>query len=181
MSYEEGKPYYHKKLKITNKRKKMKIVIITVIILSIVGAIGSLAYNAGFIPITSFLDVKEPPGTYLEINTEDLIEKYPEISDMPNLDKIKYKAYGTDESVESIANYYEEKLKKDGYTPVRDGTAYLDGKTFQYYGFLKGFTAVGVLLVSGANEEIGYDTMIIYTTGSALNYKEILDWYQNQT
>ncbi len=181
MNCEGEKPDYHKKFEITNKRKKVKIVVAIIVILSIVGAIGSLAYSAGFIPVKDFLDVKEPPGSYVELNAEDFIEEYPEINDMPNLDKIKYKAYGADESVESIAKYYKEKMEKDGYNLLREGTAYLDGKNFQYYGFLKGLTAVGVLLVSGADQEIGHNTMVVYTTGSALDYKEILDWYQNQT
>jgi len=178
MSYEE-KPEYNKKFKITNK--KIKIVVAAVIILSIVGAIGSLAYSAGFIPITGFLDINTPPGTYSELNTNELIENYPEVNDMPNLDKIKYKAYGTDGSVESIASYYQEKLEKEGYKLLREGTLHLDGKTFQYYGFLKGLTVVGILLTPDAENETGYGTMVVYTTGSALDYQEILNWYENQT
>jgi len=181
MFYEEEKTGYKKKFKITNKRKKVKIVVVILVILSVVGAIGTLAYNSGFIPIAGFLDVKEPPGTYVEINAEDFIEEYPEINDMPNLDKIKYKAYGTDESLDYIASYYKEKMEKEGYNLIEEGTAYLDGKNVQYYGFLKGLTAVGILLVSGAYQEIGYNTMVIYTTGSALDYRDILEWYQNQT
>ncbi|MDH7516990.1 MAG: hypothetical protein QHH19_01400 [Candidatus Thermoplasmatota archaeon] len=181
MFHEEKKPLDYNKIKFSNKRKKMKIVVIVIIVLSIVSTIGVLAYNAGFIPITGFLDVKAPPGSYVELNAEEFIEKYPQINDMPNLDKIKYRFYGADESVDSIANYYKEKLGKEGYSLVREGTIYLDKKTFHYYGFLKGLTAVGVLLASVADEEFGYNTLVVYTTGNALDYKEILDWYQNQT
>ncbi len=180
MPYDEEKPEYEKKFKISNKSRKLKIVIAAIVIVSIVGAIGSLAYSAGFIPITGLLDVKEPAGDYVELNTEEYLEEYPEINEIPNLDKIKYQAYGTDESVESVESYYEEKLRKEGYGLIREGRVSLSGKTFQYYGFLKGLTAVGVLLVSGAEEEVGYDTMVVYTTGSAFDYKEILEWYQNQ-
>jgi len=180
MTYDKENSEYHKSFEIKNNRKKLKIVVAIILILSIVGAIGSLAYSAGFIPLVGFLDVTEPPGYYVELNTEDFIEQYPEINDMPNLDKIKYKAYGSDESVDYIANYYKEKMEKEGYKLIQEGTAYLDGKNFLYYGFLKGLTAVGILLASGADQAISHNTMVIYTTGSALDYKEILDWYQNQ-
>jgi hypothetical protein len=45
---------------------------------------------------------------------------------------------------------------------------------------LKGITAVVIIATSDGIEEIGYKTEVLYTTGNALDFKAILDWYENQ-
>jgi hypothetical protein len=96
---------------------------------------------------------------------------------MPNLDKIEYEAYDTDESVSNITESYQDKLISEGYSLKYSGTVELDGVTFNVYGYLKGFTAVGILTTDEITDD--YDSLVVYATGNALDFKEILDWYQD--
>lgn len=181
--YLEKKEEVHKpdvKFRITRNKRKFKFLIITTVALVLVLTISCIAYSAGFIPITEFLDVKKPVGTSVELNIDDYLEEYPKLNDMPNLDKIKKAAYGTDSSVSSVISDYTEKLEKEGYGLKYQGIGNLDGKSFKYYGFLKGLTAVVVILIPDSESETGYDTTILYATGNALDFKAMLDWYENQ-
>jgi hypothetical protein len=126
------------------------------------------------------LSVKKPVGDSVELNVDDYLKEYPEFNEIPNLDKIKKAAYGTDASIDTVISDYTEKLNKEGYSLKYDGTGDLDGNSFQYYGFLKGITAVVIIVTSDGNKELAYKTEVLYTTGNALDFKAILDWYENQ-
>jgi hypothetical protein len=54
-----------------------------------------------------------------------------------------------------------------------------DGRQFRVVGFLKGLTVVGVVVTDDADDEFGYDTVVLYATGSAFDFQEILEWYQS--
>ena len=177
MHNKEKDPKIDKKPKTIHKRKIAKILVIGIIVLVIIGAVSGIAYNNGFIPITGLMSVKEPIGNAVALNADSYIEAYPELEDIPNLDKIKYKIYGTDESASIIANDYKQKLQKEGYSVKYAGTVELEEMSFEFTGYLKGLTVVGII-TSEDGEEFGYNTIVLYTTGSALDYMEILDWYQ---
>ena len=134
-----------------------------------------MTFSFGFIPIG--LSVIEPIGNVKTVNVEDLIEELPSMADMPNLDKIEYEAYDTDESVSNITENYQDKLVSEGYSLKYSGTVELDGVTFNVYGYLKGLTAVGILTTDEITDD--YDSLVLYATGNALDFKEILEWYQN--
>ena len=59
-----------------------------------------VAYSFGYIPIG--LSVKPPIGNIEEIQIDQYKEKYQELSDIPNLDKIVYEVFGTDETLDSV-------------------------------------------------------------------------------
>jgi hypothetical protein len=161
------------------KRKVVKTLLIVVPILVLVGIVAGYAYNAGFIPITGFMDVKAPYGDSVELDVSTYIDEYPEFEDIPNLDKIKHSAYGTDESVNTVVSNYKQQLQGEGYSVKYEGTMDFEGRQFRVVGFLKGLTAVGVVVTDDADDEFGYDTVVLYATGSAFDFQEILEWYQN--
>ena len=163
-----------------HKRKTAKILITSVIVIIVAGAISGVAYNAGFLPITGLLNVKEPAGSSIvSLNIESYMEMCPELADMPNLDHIKYEAFGTDVSTSVVIDEYTRQLEAEGYHVEYEGTVEMDESSFQFVGFLKGLTAVGIIVVDEHTEDIGHDTVVLYATGNALDFKEILDWYQN--
>jgi hypothetical protein len=133
-----------------------------------------ISYSFGFIPIG--LSVIEPIGNVKTVNVEDLIEELPSMADMPNLDKIEYEAYDTDESISNICESYQNKLISEGYSLRYSGTVELDGVTFDVYGYLKGLTAVGILTTDEITDD--YDSLVLYATGNAMDFREILDWYK---
>jgi len=162
------------------KKKTVKKLLIVVPVLVIVGIVIGFIYNAGFIPIVGFLDVKEPVGTPVGLDIDSYMEEYPQIGDIPNLDKIKYGVYGTDESIAAVLDSYKEELGHEGYTVIYEGTGEIEGMNFSFIGFLKGLTAVGIITTSEASDELGYDTVVLYATGNAFDFREILDWYQEK-
>ena len=149
-----------------------------VIATALIGTGGFVAYNAGFVPINEFLEVQKPAGTAVELNAGKFMDECPEFENIPNLDKIKYKIYGTNESISSVVTEYKQKLEKEGYSVKYNGTVYAGEMSFQYYGFLKGITAVGVIMTSDANRISGYETVVLYAIGNVFDYKEIIDWYR---
>jgi len=172
--------YKHvKTLHTVHKRKTAKILITSAIVILVVGAIGGIAYNAGFLPITGLLSVKEPAGSSVPLDIESYMEMYPELAEMPNLDHIKYEAFGTDVSTNVVIDEYTQQLEAEGYHVEYDGTVEMDGSSLQFVGFLKGLTAVGIIITDEPAEDVGHDTVVLYATGNALDFKEILDWYQN--
>lgn len=160
------------------KRKTVRILLTLIPIVVLVGIVGGFAYNAGFIPIKEFLSVREPIGNSVELDIDSYMEEYPELEGIPNLDKIKYSVYGTDASTNAVVNDYRSDLENEGYTVKYEGTKDLEGRHFRVIGFLKGFTAVGIVVTSDTDDEFGSDTAVIYATGSAFDFQEILDWYQ---
>jgi len=102
-----------------------------------------------------------------------------EIITLPNLDKITYQGYGTDATADIVYNEYKTDLVSEGYTIKYEGTGFMGSKSFQYIGFLKGITAVGIIISSDAIEETGHETAIMYMTGNGFDFIPILDWYQS--
>jgi len=165
--------------KLKRRRKTIiQLMAISITIMIFLGFCGSIAFNAGYIPITEFMDVKEPDGDADEINIDEHMHKHPEIRKLPFIDKLKYKVYGTNRSIDTVANDYKKMLKNDGFKVLYEGTAYKEEIPFRYYGYLKGFTAVGIVMTSDENITLNYETMVLYTTGSAFDYREILNWYK---
>ncbi len=50
---------------------------------------------------------------------------------------------------------------------------------FKFTAYLKGLTAV-VIIVAENCEAFDDDTVVLYTTGNAFYYREILNWHNNQ-
>ena len=163
---------YVKKSQTKGKIKNVKILTIGITVLVIIGGLGCVAYNAGFLPIKGILNTIKPVGASAELDIDNYMAEYLKLEDIPNLDKIKYAAYGTDESITVVADDYKEKLEKKGYNVKYEGTGCTEGRN------LKGLTAVGIIMTPDTSEEFGYETTLLYTTGNAFEYKEILDWYE---
>ena len=88
-----------------SKRKTIKYTILIIIPIIII----FILYINGFIPIG--LSAKAPIGTIEEIEVEQYIEKNPELSDLPDYDKILYKIFGTDEEIADVLDSYKEILQ----------------------------------------------------------------------
>jgi hypothetical protein len=172
---------YDEEKSIRKKRKKVKIFAVSIILIIILGIFGSVVYNAGYIPLKRFMDVKKPIGDADEINIDDHLYRHPEIRQFPYLDKLKYKVFGTNRSINVVANNYKEKLENEGYNLLYSGVAYKDEIPFKYYGYLKGLTGVGIIITDDENVTLDYETMVLYTTGSALDYRKILLWYKDNS
>jgi hypothetical protein len=173
---ENNKDNIDKKSPIVKKksRKLLSVVIVIIIISS----------TFLYLNITNYLpflsETKQPVGNIEPINTQKYIEEYPELGEMPNLDKIKYDAWKTDSTVEQVIDAYKQDLSKGGYSLQYENTIDFDGKEYYALGFLKGLTAVGILISSDTNFGDDYDSEVLYATGNALDFKEILDWYKSQ-
>jgi len=156
------------------KKRTLKFTIISLVVISTV----FIAYSMGFIPIG--LSVKPPIGNIEEIQINQYFEKYPELNDIPNLDKIVYEVFGTDESMDSVLNNYEKELKNEGYSLKYKGTGYATGKSFKYIGYQKGLIAVGIIVSDEAYEDINYETVVLYMTANCFDFVPLLNWYQEK-
>ena len=175
---EETNHTFNEERKNKRKRKIIKLLAVSVVITILLGVFGPVVYNAGYIPITRFMDVKKPVGDSEEINIDEHLNKHPEIRDFPFLDKLKYRVFGTNKSLNAVANGYKQKLKNEGFKILYEGIAYREEIPFHYYGYLKGFTGVGIIITSDENVTSDYETMVLYTTGNAFVYRDIFNWYK---
>lgn len=178
MQYNIEQHKHKNKTLFNNKLTVVKKIIYVFVFLIIVGGIATLINNAGLLPIKDFLDIQEPIGDNEEITIESYMEEYPELKEIPNFKNINYGVYGSDASEEAIADEYKDKLISDGYYLKYQGTGTHDGSDFQYYGYLKGITAVGIVTTSDTEEKFDHETVVMYTTGFASDYIDILKWYQ---
>lgn len=161
------------------KRRIVKFVLISVVVLLVVGSVGVVAFHAGFLPINEFLNIKEPAGSAVPLSIANYIESYPELAQIPNLDHIKYQAFGTDASPATIFAEYVDQLCREGYHLKYQGTGDFGDISFEFAGYLKGLTAVGIIVLSGALDYVGHESVVFYTTGNALQFQAMLDWYEN--
>lgn len=142
---------------------------------AIIGVVVSSSFNAGFIPVKSFLEIKEPIGNAQEINVEESIERYSlPIKEIPTFENVKYKIYGTNQGKSVIEADYKDELKSEGYELKYSGTQNIKGFDITYYGFIKGLTAVVILTTSDDIYLDEYETLVLYSTGSVFDYAEIL-------
>jgi len=170
---EQDKPV--KKKKPYKKNKNIRRILCLFIIM---GLFGVVAFNLGYMPIKAFLNVPEPIGCAGEINIDSYMKEYAVIQGIPKLDKIKYKVFVSDASLETVANYYIYELKKDGYSFNYQGTVTKKDITFHYYGFEKGITAIGIILTDDTNDLFGHETAVLSTIGSIYDYQDIVSWYK---
>jgi len=169
---EQDKPV--KKKKPHKKNKNIKRILSFFIIMTLFGVV---AFNLGYLPIKAFLTVPEPIGCAGEINIDSYMKEYAVIQGIPKLDKIKYKVFVSDATLETVANQYIYKLKKEGYSNDYHGTITKKGITFHYYGFVKGITAIGIILTDDVESLFGHETAVLSTIGSIYDYQDIINWY----
>lgn len=156
-----------------NIKWKKKLAVIGIIVICILSIFLILAY-LNYLPF--FLKPVKPIGNYEEKTMDSYIEKYPLISDIPNLDKIEKNFYNTDENSTSIIEFYKQKLSEEGYSLKYEDTIQIEGYEFTVLGYTKGVTAVGILISNNGSD----GSEVIYTTGNAVDFIDILEWYQNQ-
>jgi len=150
------------------------------IIMTICGAVGGtyVAHDAGYIPITQIMDTKEPVG-YQPVCSSCIEENYRDIiSEIPNLNKIKYNVYISTSNHLEIVQDYNDRLKDEGYQLETSGEKNFRNITIYYYGFIKGITAVGIAIVKGS--QLGFpeaESFILYSTGNVMDYQAIINWY----
>jgi len=72
----------------------------------------------------------EPTGNVETINVDQVMKDFPELADMPNLDRIQYKAFGTDATVDDVNQDYEQRLAMAGYNLEYSEAVEIDGVCF---------------------------------------------------
>ncbi|MBN2066250.1 MAG: hypothetical protein JW771_05530 [Candidatus Thermoplasmatota archaeon] len=161
------------------KRRIMKLMLLSVVVVLVVGSVGVIAFHAGFLPINEFLSIKEPAGSAVPLSVAGYMQAYPELAQIPNLDQIKYEAFGTDASLSLVFAEYDDELRNEGYHREYQGTGQFGDALFEFAGYLKGLTAVGIIALSGASDYAGHETVVFYSTGNALEFQAMLEWYEN--
>ena len=141
----------------------------------VIGIVLSSSFNAGYIPVKRFLEIKEPIGVIAEINIEETIEKYSlPVGAIPTFEKVKYKIYGSNQRKPVIEADYIDELTNEGFILEYRGGKTVRGFDLNYYGFIKGLTAVVVIMTSDNIYINDYNTLVLYSTGSVFDYAEIL-------
>ena len=167
-----------KKISMFIKRKSGKLLLIVVFI-AIMSSSAILYLN--FINYLTFSsELKQPMGNIESVNTEKYLQQHPEISEMPNLDKIKYAAWKSDLTIIQVANSYKKDLLEERYDLKYENTIFFNGKVYYVLGFLKDLTAVGILISLDTNVFDNYKSEVIYASGNVFYFNEILNWYQSQ-
>jgi len=133
-------------------------------------------FNLGYLPIKALMHTPEPIACRGELKIDQYMDQYPAMKSIPKLDNIKFNVYLSDASLKTVANNYKYKLEKDGYDLDYDGIVTKKGKTFHYYGFVKGLTAIGILISDDISKIFGYETVVLSSIGNIYDYKEIITW-----
>jgi len=159
--------------------------IIPILVASLTVGAGAtyVAHDAGYIPMKQLMTTEEPVG-YQQICSDCIINRlgdYKNILDeIPNLDKIKYEVYVSQSNHLEITQDYKNKLEQKGYSIKFDGTKTVQNMEIKYIFFIKGLTGIGIAITDG--EQLGYPeakSIVLYTTGNVMDYKEIYEWYVN--
>ena len=162
------------------KRKRGPIYYVSIIIVFLILITAfTTTYNAGYIPIKSLMEVKEPSGNAREISYTQVKEKYPLIDSIPEIKAVKHKLYGTDDPIPNVANKYERDLLSDGFKLKYCDNTEIKGVNVHYYGYLKGFTAVVILMTSDDVGVANTETIVLYSTSNIFSYKAIINKYSN--
>lgn len=159
------------------KQKSRKLLLIFVVFIIVLLIFLYLNFT-NYLPFLS--KTKQPMGNVESINIQKYIEENPEIREMPNLDKINYDAWRSNLTIEQLIDSYKQDLLKNGYNLRYEDTINFDGKEYYVLGFLKGITAVGILISIDKTYGDKYNSEVIYATGNVLDFNEIIDWYQSQ-
>lgn len=126
------------------------------------------------------LDIHEPIGAYNKIDVDDFRDRYPvldaEFQKIPHINDIKYGIYETKYSADDVMDDYDNLLSSLGYGLKKRGfTVFVF--PFKYCGYLKVGVAVGIL---ATDQILGYDTLVLYTTGSSLHYNDIANYFDGK-
>jgi hypothetical protein len=169
----DKKNIFCKKTKINHKKRFAVFFICFIILIPILAT----SYNAGFLPISPLLPIKEPIGNAKEITIAKIGEKYPVVKSIPEINSLKHGMYSTDEAISIVSNCYILEIEGEGYGLKYEGEKNIKGFNVHYLGFIKGLTAV-VILMTDDDIDIGKDnTFVIYTTGSVFEYKSMIGKY----
>ena len=143
--------------------------------LVITGIILTSSFNAGYLPIKQFLEIKEPIGISEEIDIKEAIEKYSlPLDSIPSFDGVNYKIYATDQIKPVIEADYKDELTTEGFNLKYMGVKNIKGFDLYYYGFIKGITAVFIIINTDQTYNEDYKTLVLYSTGNVFDYAEIL-------
>jgi len=173
-----------------------------VMVILIVTGGGWVAAANGYIPIKTldiFSSLKEvpPPGNAIEITINQAIEGCPaNVKKMldnatitiPHYNDILIKLYSTNATPFQVLEFYSNRLSDKGYDCIKVGmlfiddefgylsTAYHSGDScVDYYGYSKGLTAVGIIIVSDGSA----NCLVLYTSGYIIYYQDIVQWLQH--
>jgi hypothetical protein len=159
-------------VEIKTPKKRSKKLVIALFSLVTISVLILYFCLSGFIPVPGFYETVEPAGNHEEVPLENYIEETPEIADMPNLDKIEHTIWKTDSTSEEIIETYKQQLGDEGYNLEYEGKVSFENKEYTVLGFLKGLNAAGILISDEGD--------VVYASGFATDFIEIVEWYQSQ-
>jgi len=176
------KPVYTPKTSFKPKKQKkgLKFYVSIAVVFLLFITVFSTTFNAGYIPIDQFLEIKEPSGNSREISYMQVEEKYPIVDSIPEIRTVKHKLFGTDNTISNVADDYEKRLMRQGYKLEYCGSTDVKGINVHYYGFVKGITAVVVLMTSDDVGVANTETVVLYSTANVFTYKSLIDKYSNE-
>ncbi len=162
-----------------NKKRKTRFYTSIFIAFFIISTILVTSYNTGYLPVNSLLEIKEPSGRYTEIKYSEIERNYPITNAIPEIKDIKNKLYESDENIRVISENYKKDLLNEGYKLEYNGVENIKGINVHYYGYIKGITAVVILITSDNIDTFDSDTLVLYSTGNIFSYKNIIDRYSS--
>lgn len=164
------------------KKNKNIIRLITTlsIVFLVIGAVSFTAHSAGFLPFKPFLKIYEPVGRMGIYEANDVIGNFPSIVQIPALNNLKHKLFTSTHSINTIALDYKQRLENDGYKLEYSGQDTIAGVNFRYFGFVKGISAIGIIMTNDGGGDFGYNTLVLFTTGNIFSYKSIANWYNSR-
>jgi len=172
-------PAYKPKTNFKPKKQKkgLKYYVSIAVVFLLFITVFSTTFNAGYIPIDQFLEIKEPSGNAREISYMQVKEKYPIVDSIPEIKTVKHKLFGTDNTISNVADDYEKELINQGYKLEYCGNTDIKGINVHYYGFVKGITAVVILMTSDDVGVANTETIVLYSTANVFTYKSIIEKY----
>ena len=159
-----------------------KLVIAGIIVLISISAIAVIAIDQDYVAVNLMgmtnLETHEPIGSYNQFDIDDFSDQYStlntEFQKIPHINDIKKSIYVTQYSADDVMDAYHDQLTGLGYGLQKRGhTVFVF--PFRYCGYVKLGTAVGIIVT---DDIPGFDTLVLYTTGSSLHYHDISNYFE---
>ncbi len=164
-----------------NKKKKTKrkpsFYLAIFIAFILISAFLITTHSTGYLPINKFLKIKSPSGSFKEITYQEIEKNYPITESISEIKNIKHKIFESNEDIQVISDNYKQDLNREGYKLEYQGIKEIRGIDVHYYGYIKGITAVVILITSEELNIMDSKTLVLYSTGNVFSYKNLIDKY----
>jgi len=162
-----------------------------------------LLYDAGYITMGQNFELISPSGDSNIINEDTLFSPEEESSsdkelstknyqsliddiyeNCPESKNIEWEIYATNTNKMEVINAYKEKIEDKGYTLKYDDTYIYDGVPVDYLVYEKGLMGIGVAVCNSEDVSnyisVSEENVVLYTTGSLLDYNAIKTYLEEE-